>query len=52
MKICVLGLWHLGTVTSACMSSIGHKVIGLDFDKNLINGLNNGEPHENIQIKL
>ena len=43
MNICVLGLWHLGTVTSACLSSVGHKVIGLDFDTNLINDLNNGE---------
>ncbi len=44
MKICVLGLWHLGTVTAACMSSIGHEVIGLDLDKATIDRLTRGEP--------
>jgi UDPglucose 6-dehydrogenase len=43
MNVCVLGLWHLGSVTSACLSSVGHKVTGLDFDLNLINDLNNGK---------
>ena len=28
MKVCVLGLWHLGTVTAACLASGGHDVIG------------------------
>lgn len=42
VNICVFGLWHLGCVISASLSSLGHKVIGLDFDnKNIIN-LNNG----------
>jgi len=43
MNICVLGLWHLGSVTSACLASVGHRVIGLDFEKNLIHSLNKGE---------
>lgn len=43
MKVCVLGLWHLGSVISACLSSVGHEVTALDFDKNLIKGLKNGE---------
>ena len=30
MKICVYGLWHLGSVTAACMASVGHEVIGFD----------------------
>ena len=30
MKICVQGLWHLGSVTAACLASVGHDVIGLD----------------------
>lgn len=33
MKVCVQGLWHLGSVTSACLASVGHQVIGLDFDE-------------------
>ncbi len=32
MKVCVLGLWHLGTVTAACLAAGGHDVTGLDFD--------------------
>jgi len=42
MKICVQGLWHLGSVTAACIASLGNKVIGLDFDKNIIQELNKG----------
>ena len=30
MKVCVQGLWHLGSVTAACLASIGHEVVGLD----------------------
>ncbi|MHB8626464.1 MAG: UDP-glucose dehydrogenase family protein [Aggregatilineales bacterium] len=44
MKICVVGLWHLGTVTAACLASIGHQVAGLDFDAEVIQKLQAGEP--------
>ncbi len=44
MKVCVLGLWHLGTVTAACLASGGHQVIGLDFDETVINNLKSGQP--------
>lgn len=30
MKVCVVGLWHLGCVTAACLASGGHEVRGLD----------------------
>ena len=30
MKVCVQGLWHLGSVTSACLAAVGHDVVGLD----------------------
>jgi UDPglucose 6-dehydrogenase len=43
MNICVFGLWHLGSVTSACMAKLGHKVIGLDFNKEVVAGLQNGK---------
>lgn len=42
MNICVFGLWHLGSVTSACLAKLGHKVIGLDFNKEAIKGLKHG----------
>jgi UDPglucose 6-dehydrogenase len=44
MNVCVEGLWHLGTVTAACLASGGHHVIGLDFDEHVIANLNQGIP--------
>ncbi|NTU56995.1 MAG: UDP-glucose/GDP-mannose dehydrogenase family protein [Anaerolineales bacterium] len=44
MKICVLGLWHLGSVTAACLASGGHFVTGLDFDEQVIENLGKGIP--------
>ena len=44
MKVCVQGLWHLGSVTAGCLASVGHDVIGLDFDKVLIEELRAGKP--------
>lgn len=32
MRVCVVGLWHLGTVTAAALASAGHEVVGLDSD--------------------
>lgn len=40
MNICVFGLWHLGSVTSAALASVGHKVIGLDLDSQVVDKLN------------
>lgn len=44
MKVCVLGLWHLGSVTAACLASGGHHVTGLDFDEQVITSLGKGQP--------
>jgi UDPglucose 6-dehydrogenase len=30
MKVAVVGLWHLGTVTAACLATAGHIVVGID----------------------
>lgn len=43
MKVCVQGLWHLGSVTAACLASVGHDVVGLDGDQGTIDGLNQGK---------
>jgi UDPglucose 6-dehydrogenase len=62
MKICVFGLWHLGSVISACLAKLGHTVVGLDFNKDCITYFQNAkapvsEPglneliHENIRRK-
>lgn len=39
MKIAVLGLWHLGSVTAACLASLGHDVTGVDEDASVVAGL-------------
>lgn len=42
MKITVLGLWHLGSVTAACCAK-HFRVTGLDFDATTIAKLSGGE---------
>lgn len=42
MRVCVQGLWHLGSVTAACLASIGHEVVGLDSDQIVVSSLNEG----------
>jgi UDPglucose 6-dehydrogenase len=44
MKVCVVGLWHLGTVTAACLAAAGHEVVGLDFDPETVQKLQGGQP--------
>ncbi len=44
MKVCVQGLWHLGSVTAGCLASVGHAVVGFDFDEDVIRGLRAGKP--------
>ena len=44
MKVCVLGLWHLGSVTAACLASVGHDVTGLDSNSGIVEKLQNAEP--------
>lgn len=43
MKVCVQGLWHLGSVTAVCLATVGHEVVGLDTDQKTIDGLNEGK---------
>jgi UDPglucose 6-dehydrogenase len=42
MKVCVHGLWHLGTVTAACLASGLHEVVGLDSNDAVVAGLRAG----------
>ncbi len=41
-RIAVAGLGYVGCVTSACLSSLGHKVIGVDRDGNKVRAVNEG----------
>ncbi len=44
MKISVIGCGYLGAVHAACMTELGHDVIGVDVDASKIALLANGEP--------
>lgn len=40
----VIGLWHLGSVYSACLAKMGFNVTGFDFDKTVVENLKKGTP--------
>lgn len=42
MKIAVIGLWHLGLVTAACLAKLGHDVTAYDANENRIGDLTKG----------
>ena len=44
MNVCVYGLWHLGSVTAACLASAGHQVTGVDADPEIVAQLARGVP--------
>ena len=44
MKVAVLGLWHLGTITAACVADAGVVTVGIDDDAKVIAKLAAGEP--------
>jgi UDPglucose 6-dehydrogenase len=44
MNVAVLGLWHLGTVTAACVADAGVLTTGVDDDPAVIAKLAAGEP--------
>jgi UDPglucose 6-dehydrogenase len=41
-RVCVIGSWHLGLVTAACLADLGHTVVVFDQEPGLIEGLRNG----------
>src|SRR5579872_5263292 len=43
MKIAVAGLWHLGSVTAACLAKNGFQVTGWDPDPGVVEKLNQGQ---------
>lgn len=44
VSIAVAGMWHLGSVTAACLASAGHRVVGIDEDSSVIEKLGHGIP--------
>src|SRR5579871_4194561 len=43
-RICVFGLWHLGSVTAAALASLGFDVVGLDPDVQRIQAMRAARP--------
>jgi UDPglucose 6-dehydrogenase len=43
MKIAVQGLWHLGVVTSAGLTSLDFNVVALDYDQKIVADLERGK---------
>ena len=44
MRIVVQGLWHLGSVTAACLARAGFETVGLDPDAGVVARLAQGQP--------
>jgi UDPglucose 6-dehydrogenase len=56
MKVCVLGLGYVGSMTAAGIASVGHEVVGVDVDSERISAYRSGnvpiyEPGLNDLIK-
>jgi UDPglucose 6-dehydrogenase len=43
-RVGVVGLWHLGCVTAACLAQAGYDVVGIDPDAGVVEDLNHGRP--------
>ena len=39
-KVCVIGLWHLGSVYSICLADLGYFVVGVDKSLKVVQDLN------------
>jgi len=54
--ICIIGLGYIGLPTAAMFATHGHKITGVDINKNLVNELNQGrvvinEPYLDIMVQ-
>jgi UDPglucose 6-dehydrogenase len=44
LKVCVVGIWHLGAVILACLAELGYQVIGVEKDPDRAATLSRGIP--------
>ncbi|MFN7144091.1 MAG: hypothetical protein ACK4YP_09960, partial [Myxococcota bacterium] len=42
LRIAVVGLGYIGSVSSGCLPRLGHRVVGLDIDRNKVSALAEG----------
>ena len=51
MKISILGLGYIGLPTAALFASHGHKVVGVDINKNIVETINKGiTPFDELEL--
>ncbi len=55
-KICIIGLGYIGLPTAAMFATHGHKIVGVDVNKNVVNELKQGriiieEPYLDIMVQ-
>jgi UDPglucose 6-dehydrogenase len=43
-RICIVGLWHQGTVLAGCFAELGHEVVGVSEDPEVVSALEAGRP--------
>jgi nucleotide sugar dehydrogenase len=43
MNVAVIGCGYVGTVSAACLASLGHEVVGVDVDESRVDRLDRGE---------
>jgi len=44
MRVAIVGLGHLGSVTAGCLAKVGHHIIGVDRKRELVAAFNSGRP--------
>ena len=46
-KCCILGLGYIGLPTAICIAEVGHNVIGVDVNIDVVKKVNSGQLHIN-----
>lgn len=44
-EVCIVGLGYVGLTLAASLSDVGFRIIGVDHNKKILEGLKRGEPH-------